>query len=303
MRERPPAPPRRARRLRDFARLIGLIGPALFLMAVFLVGPLVCVVALSFTDYQLGSPSLAAIGFDNYVEMANDSRVRISLVNTLTYAAVVVPGSVILGLGVALLIEADRTLRSFYRAAYFLPMMTTLIAMAVVWEYMLDERFGVINMVIKSMGMTPRNWLHDRSLVLYTLCGIGIWQNLGYNMVLFMAGLTSIPRELYEAAAVDGARRVGDRFWLVTWPMLGPITLFTVVISAIRAFQVFDTVQVLTLGGPNKASEVLLFTIYSEAFSFFRDGYASALVVVFLVIVLALSATKVFLLDKRVHYS
>ena len=104
--------------------------------------------------------------------------------------------------------------------------------------------------------------------MLFTLCGIGIWQSVGFNMVLFMAGLTAIPRELYEAAAMDGARRGGERFRLVTWPMLGPVTLFTVVITAIRAFQVFDTVQVLTDGGPNKASEVLLHTIYAEAFDY-----------------------------------
>jgi multiple sugar transport system permease protein len=139
--------------------------------------------------------------------------------------------------------------------------------------------------------------------VLYTLCGIGIWQSLGFNMVLFMAGLTAIPRELYEAAAVDGARSALDRFRLITWPMLGPVTMFAVVVTAIRAFQVFDTVQVLTEGGPNKASEVLLYTIYNEAFAFFRDGYAAALIVVFLGFVLVLSAIKTFVLDKRVHYS
>ena len=118
-------------------------------------------------------------------------------------------------------------------------------------------------------------------------------------MVLFMAGLTAIPPELYEAASVDGARDGAARFRLVTWPMLAPVTLFTVVITAIRAFQVFDTVKVLTEGGPNKASEVLLHTIYAEAFGYFRAGYASALVVVFLVFILALSAVRVFVLDRR----
>jgi multiple sugar transport system permease protein len=118
-------------------------------------------------------------------------------------------------------------------------------------------------------------------------------------MVLFMAGLTAIPAELYEAAAVDGARNGPSRFALVTWPMLAPVTLFTVVITAIRAFQVFDTVQVLTDGGPNKASEVLLHTIYAEAFGYFRVGYAAALVVVFLVFILALSAIRVFVLGRR----
>jgi multiple sugar transport system permease protein len=279
--------------------VLGLTAPAIALMLVFLVGPLAAVVALSFTDYQLGAPTLSAVGFANYIEMVSDDTMRLSLINTLIYVAIVVPGSVALGLGAALLIEADGTLRTFYRAAYFLPVMATLIAMAIVWGFMLDPRIGAINFGLKALGFGALDFLHDRKLVLFTLCGIGIWQGVGFNMVLFMAGLTSIPRELYEAAAMDGAKSGGDRFRLVTWPLLGPVTLFTVVITAIRAFQVFDTVQVLTDGGPNKASEVLLHTIYAEAFNFFRDGYAAALIVVFLLFILALSAIRVFLLDRR----
>jgi multiple sugar transport system permease protein len=275
-----------------------LTAPALVLMAVFLIGPLLAVIALSFTNYQLGAPSLSFVGIANYIEMTEDETVRISLANTLIYVGVVVPVSVALGLGAALLIEADSSLRGFYRASYFLPVMATLIAMAIVWEFMLDARFGAVNMALKAIGLGPFDFLHDRKLVLFTLCGIGVWQSVGFNMVLFMAGLTAVPRELYEAAAVDGAGRGLERFKLVTWPMLGPVTLFTVVITAIRAFQVFDTVQVLTDGGPNKASEVLLHTIYAEAFNFFRNGYAAALVVVFLLFIMALSAVRLFVLDR-----
>lgn len=276
-----------------------LTAPAVFLMLVFLVGPLLCLIALSFTDYQLGAPSIANVGLANYQEMTGDDTVHISIANTLIYVAIVVPVSVALGLGAALLIDADGSLRGFYSAAYFLPVMATLIAMAIVWGFMLDPRIGAVNFALKAFGFRPLDFLHDRKLVLFTLCGIGIWQSVGFNMVLFMAGLTAIPSELYEAAAIDGARRGGSRFALVTWPMLAPVTLFTVVITAIRAFQVFDTVQVLTDGGPNKASEVLLHTIYAEAFGYFRVGYAAALVVVFLAFILALSAIRVFVLDRR----
>jgi multiple sugar transport system permease protein len=276
-----------------------LTAPAVLLMLVFLIGPLLCLIALSFTDYQLGAPSISYVGLANYDEMTGDDTVRISIANTLIYVAIVVPVSVALGLGAALLIDADGSLRGFYSAAYFLPVMATLIAMAIVWGFMLDPRIGAVNFALKAFGFKPLDFLHDRKLVLFTLCGIGIWQSVGFNMVLFMAGLTAIPSELYEAAAIDGARRGGSRFALVTWPMLAPVTLFTVVITAIRAFQVFDTVQVLTDGGPNKASEVLLHTIYAEAFGYFRVGYAAALVVVFLVFILALSAIRVFVLGRR----
>lgn len=280
-----------------------LAGPALILLLLFLIGPLICVALLSLTDYQLGAATLNYVGSKNYTEMFSDRVFKKSLTNTLLYVAIAVPGSVLLGLGAALLIEADRGLRTFYRAIYFLPVMATLIAMSIVWEFMLHPQFGIVNQLVKALGMTRIDWLQNQAVVLYTLCGIGIWQSLGFNMVLFMAGLTSIPRDLYETAAVDGADSAIDRFRLVTWPMLGPVTLFVIVISAIRSFQVFDTVQVLTKGGPNKASEVLLYTMYSEGFEFFRSGYASAVTVVFLVFVLTLAALKVFVLDKRVHYT
>ena len=285
--------------MKNHAPLLLLTSPAIVLMLLFLIGPLVAVMALSFTDYQLGAPTLSFTGLANYAEIIEDETVRISLANTLVYVAVVVPVSVVFGLGAALLIEADSALRAFYRAAYFLPVMATLIAMAIVWGFLLDPRIGAVNFVLKALGLKTQDFLHDRNLVLFTLCGIGIWQSVGFNMVLFMAGLTAIPPELYEAASVDGVRDAPARFRLVTWPMLRPVTLFAVVITAIRAFQVFDTVQVLTDGGPNKASEVLLHTIYSEAFGYFHVGYAAALVVVFLAFVFVLSAIRVFVLDRR----
>jgi multiple sugar transport system permease protein len=139
--------------------------------------------------------------------------------------------------------------------------------------------------------------------VLYSLSIIGIWQSVGFNMVLFLAGLTAIPRELYAAAHVDGAKSALDRFFLVTWPMLGPTTLFVVTISITNAVKVFETVKMLTDGGPNKASEVLLFTIYQEGFVYLRVGYASAMTVVFLAILVVLMLLQYRVLDRRVHYT
>jgi multiple sugar transport system permease protein len=293
---------RRRVRMSLAAAAYALSAPALVCMLLFLLAPLAIVLVLSFTDYQLGASGLRVIGLGNYAEMARDATFQKSLRNTLIYVAIVVPGTVGLGLGAALLIEADRSLRGFYRATYFLPVMATLIAMAIVWEFMLHPQLGLINHLLRVMGFSGRDWLHDQSIVLYTLCAIGVWQSLGFNMILFMAGLTAIPKDLYEAAAVDGVHSGWERFRTVTWPLLGPVTLFTLIISAIRAFQVFDTVAVLTMGGPNKASEVLLYTMYTEGFSFFRTGYAAAVAIVFLVFVLVLSAIKLFLLDRKVHY-
>jgi len=293
--------------VRRRARLRSLIGfalsaPALSLMALLLIGPVVTVGVMSLTDYQLGAPSFSFTGFENYAELFDDRVFWKSLTNTLIYVAIVVPGSVGLGLGVALLIESGGSLRSFYRAVYFVPVMATLIAMAISWEFMLHPQFGLINLTLESLGIPGQAWLSDGATVLPVLAVIGIWQLFGFNMVLFLAGLMSIPRQLYEAAEMDGAASAWARFRLVTWPMLGPVTLFVVVISGIRSFQVFDTVHVLSKGGPNKASEVLLYTMYAEGFEFFRSGYAAAVAVVFLVFVLLLTLAKTWAVERQVHY-
>lgn len=295
--------PQRRRDLREELAAFSLAGPAAALIVVFLLAPLVCVALLSLTDYQLGANTLRLVGLQNYNEMFGDRVFRRSLENTLIYVAVVVPVSVGLGLGAALLIEAGASLRAFYRTVFFLPVMATLIAMAIVWEFALHPTLGFVNLTLKSVGFAGLDWLQDRRVVLYTLAGIGIWQSVGFNMVLFMAGLQGIPKDLYEAAAVDGVSSAWERFRTVTWPMLGPVSLFVVVITAIRSFQVFDTVQVMTKGGPNRASEVLLYTMYSEGFEFFRSGYAAAVTMVFLAFVLALSLLKTWFLDRRVHYA
>ncbi|WP_371998769.1 sugar ABC transporter permease (plasmid) [Tistrella mobilis] len=301
-----PAPRSRAAARADRLRAMtawALSAPAVILMALLLIGPVIGVVALSLTDYQLGAATLSYIGLDNYAEMFGDRVFHTALINTLLYVAVVVPGSVFLGLGIALLIESGTSGRALYRAIYFLPVMATLIAMAIVWEFMLHPQFGLINLALGRIGIPAQNWLTDGDLALWVLAAIGIWQAVGFNMVLFMAGLVSIPRFLYDAAEMDGVPGAWARFRLVTWPMLGPVTLFVVVITSIRSFQVFDTVHVLTKGGPNKATEVLLYTMYAEGFEFFRSGYAAAVTVVFLGFVLALTLVKIGVLDRKVHYS
>jgi multiple sugar transport system permease protein len=280
-----------------------LSAPAILCLLAILLLPTLATVVLSFTDWQFGASSLRWIGFGNYLHLAGDRVFWTSLSNTVIYVLTVVPLSVGLALGVALLIEAGTSSRAFYRAVYFLPVTATLIAMATVWEIMLHPSIGLVNVVIEALGFHKQNWLKDRDLALFTLAGIGVWQALGLNMVLLLAGLKSIPRDLYEAASVDGADGPWTRFVTVTLPMLGPVLSFVLIVSAIRSFQVFDIVAVLTEGGPNKATEVLLYTMYQEGFSFFRAGYAAAITVVFLAFVLALTVLKARIAEKRVHYA
>ena len=275
-----------------------LSAPATILLFVLLLGPALAVIILSFTDWQFGAKTLNVVGFKNYVEMFDDKVFWISIRNTLIYVSVVMVVTCSLGLGVALLIESRRSFRQVWRTVYFLPVTATMVAMALVFEYILHPALGPLNYVFSLFGIEGTNWLQNRSTALWTLCGIGIWQSVGFNMVLFLGGLTSIPRDLYDAADIDGA----SRFFTVAWPLLGPTTMFVVIISCIRSFQVFDTVRVLTNGGPNRATEVILYTMYSEGFSYFRSGYAATVTVIFLIFVLTLTLVQRLVIERRVHY-
>lgn len=277
--------------------------PAGIAFLLMLLLPTLATVMLAFTDYELGMPGFAWIGFENFEEMLGDRGFRVALRNTIVYVCIVTPASIALGLGAALLIEAGSRGRALFRAMFFLPVVSLTVAMAAAWQYLLHPTIGPLNALLRRIGIAePPFWLSSSDWVLTSLGAIGVWENLGYNMVLFLAGLTAIPRELYAAAEVDGAKRAFDRFRLVTWPLLGPTTLFVVTITLIRSVRVFDTVAVLTQGGPNKASEVLLHTMYREGFTFLRLGYSAAITLVFLAIVLGLVWLQTKALDRRVHY-
>jgi multiple sugar transport system permease protein len=264
------------------------------------VAPMLCLLLLAFTNYEMGNVNIEWIGFSNFSRVLNDAVFKRSLWNTLLYVFMVVPLSVVGGMFVALLIHARRRTRSLYEVVYFLPVTSTLIAMATVWQFLLHPKLGPINSMLNWVGMSSQNFLGDPTLMIATLAGIGVWQLIGFNMILFLTGLSTIPKELYEAAAIDGVNHPVDRFFSITLPMLGPTTLFVLVTSTITGFKVFDTVAVLTQG--RNQSEVLLYDIYLEGFTYSNMGYASVLTLVFLLIIVALSAWQSLYMDKKVHY-
>ncbi|MDQ7251043.1 carbohydrate ABC transporter permease [Dongia sedimenti] len=292
----------RSNRLMETLAAWVLVGPAVALLVVLFFVPVGAVFLIALTDWQFGARTLNFIGLANFREVFSDPGFRASLANTVIYVLIVVPGTVLAGLLVALLIESGKSLRTFYRAIHFVPFMATLTAMAIAWEALLHPTIGLVNQTLGALGLPTANWLRDEATVLPVLAAIGIWQNLGFSMVLFLAGLKSIPRDLYDAADIDGADSWLDRLRTVTLPMLGPVTMFVVIVVALRAFEAFDTVKVLTQGGPGHASEVLLFTLYRESFEYLRTGYGAAVAVVFLVIVMVLTLSQARVMDNRVHY-
>lgn len=297
----PLAPRNRQQWIERFAGL-SFVFPAFLLLVVIDIVPLLVLLYLSFTNYELGALDTKFLGLDNFRKALVDPVFRRSLGNTFVYVAIVLPAAVGLALLVAVLLHGRKRSRSFYEVVYFLPVTSTLIAMATVWQFLLHPSLGPVNGLLRALGFHEIGFLSEPSYVLPTLAAIGVWHLIGFNMVLFLAGLSAIPRDLYEAAEIDGCRSGIDRFLTITWPLLGPTTMFVIVTTSITAFKVFDTVAVMTRGGPMGSSEVLLYAIYLEGYQYFHMGYAAALTLVFLLFVLIFSAVQTFVLDRRVHY-
>ncbi len=299
---------------------IWFVAPAITLMVLILILPIVIAATLSFTDYSLGGESFNWVELKNYDRIVSRSSFQKMFTATFTYVLVVVPLAVGLGLGAALLINSVTRFGDVYKTIYFLPVMAALLAMAIVWEFALHPSVGIVNSTL-ALGCGTwlesleffRNgcertfplWLGDKEYAIWTVAFIGVWQGFGFNMVLYLAGLTSVPRELYHAAEMDGAKSGWERFRLVTWPMLGPTTVFVVTITCIRSFQVFDTVEAFYPqgGGPSKSVYVMMFAIFEKGIQQNLIGLGSAVTMIFLVFVLALTLTQRWLVERRVHYS
>ena len=305
--------------------------PAIILMLVILILPVLVAAVLSFSSYSLGNAGFDWVGMRHYESIFTRSTYRKMFTATFTYVLVVVPVSVLLGLGAALLINSLRFGKEIYKTIYFLPVMAALLAMAIVWEFALHPTIGIVNDTLSAgcdigwlhslltgawYGADPAaswygdacsnrfpHWLGSKHMAIWTICFIGIWQVFGFNMVLYLAGLTGIPRELYHAAEMDGVKSSWERFKLVTWPMLGPTTVFVITITTIRSFQVFDTVEALTSGGPSKTTYVMMYAIFEKAIRQNLIGAGAAITVVFLCFVMLLTIAQRWFVERKVHYA
>ena len=279
-----------------------LAGPAIILLAALTVAPFLLVFGLSVTDYSLGATHWSFTGLSNYAAILGDRRAMLAVMHTAVYTGIVVPLSAGLGLVLALMIQERRRLRHAYEVAFFLPATSTFIAMALVWQFLLHGRIGPINEWVVALGFKRIDFLTDPATALPTLAVIGAWQLVGQTTILFLAGLASIPADIYAAAALDGMDRGWDRLVRITLPMLAPTTLFIVVTTTATALQAFDAVAALTQGGPAGSTETLLYRIYLEAYQYTNMGYAAALSVFFMAAIVTLSLVQIFFADKRIHY-
>ncbi|MGB4137743.1 MAG: sugar ABC transporter permease, partial [Microbacterium sp.] len=264
--------------------------PALAVIGVFVLYPIVSAGYISLTSWNGFDPVKQFIGLDNYVRLAQDPEFWNSLLVTSIYAVGVCLFSVASGLAIALLLDAPLRGRGFYRGVYFLPAVTSSVAAAIVWKYMLDPA-GFVNGLLAQIGIAGPNWLQDRWLALGALTLLTVWKNLGFNAVLYLTALQALPQGVFEAAQLDGAN-LAQRLRFLTIPLLKPMTFFVVVQALITSFQAFDLVYVLTGGGPQGGTEVLGMLMYREAFRLGDFGYGTSIAFVTLFLVLGVTLVQ-----------
>ena len=278
-------------------------GPALLLIGVFFFVPVLGGLLLSFTDvdiYALGAPETARfVGLDNYRQVLGNPAFWGALRNTLYFVIAGGTLSVLVSLGAALLLHAKLVrFRSLFRTVYFAPVVTTLVAVAVVWRYLYHPRYGLLNYVLAWFGLGPVDWLGDPHWAMPGIIFLAVWKNFGYNMLIILAGLQSIPEERYEAAAIDGASP-WQRFLHVTLPGLAPIFLFVGVTTMIGNFQIFAEPYVMTQGGPLRSTTSLVLLMYEEGFRWWRMGVATAIAFLLFLVTLAWTLVQLRLQGAR----
>jgi multiple sugar transport system permease protein len=279
------------RRLAAIPAGVWFVAPALTLIGLFFFLPVAASLLLSFTDfdiYALGRlDRLRFIGLENYRRLLNDPMFWTALKNTLYFVVVGGPLSVLVSLGAALLVNHRLTrFQGVFRTLLFLPVVTTLVAVAVVWRYLYHPRYGFLNYVLGLAGLPPIEWLGDPDWAMPAIILMAVWKNFGFNMVVFIAGLQSIPHRLYEAAEIDGADG-WSQFRYITLPMLAPTFLFVTVITLIGYFQLFAEPYVMTQGGPADSTLSVALLMFQEGFRWWNLGYAAAVAFVLFLIILA----------------
>lgn len=281
--------------------------PALLVIAVFTVYPLLKSLEMSFyTDYDYFQNIVYAWGTDNYAEVIHDPDFWRALGNTLLFVAGVVPVSIVISLGLAVLLNSNIRFRKLFQTVYFLPYVTSLVAVAVVWQWIYHSKYGLLNTMLGWFGIDPVAWLTEPGLAIPSLIILSVWKSVGYNVIIFLAGLQSIDKQYELAARVDGAPR-WRRFMHIVVPLLSPTTFFVSIMSVIGSFKVFDEVYALFNSAGGKAGPVdsaltIVFYVFRKFYSEWDFGVASAAAYMLFIIILLFTFIQLYAGRKRVHY-
>jgi multiple sugar transport system permease protein len=278
------------------------LAPGLALFVAFRVYPLLDGLRLSFTNARLGRAQYAFVGLANYDKLLEDTRFHVSLVNTAFYALASTLPILAIPLLLAVALNRRVALRTFLRSAFFFPFTLSVVTVGLTWLWLLDPVVGPFNYYLKALGLPVRSWLADPTTAMWAIIVTSVWWVTGYYLVIYLAGLQDIPRELYEAAALDGASG-GRAFWAITLPLLRPVFLFVFVTHVIGSFQIFGQVFILTQGGPGDATRTVVQHLYETAFqNFFLFGSASAMAWVLFALILVFSLLQFRLLRGHTQY-
>ena len=288
-----------AERRRTIRTAFTFLAPSLIGVILFLLIPIVMVIGLSLVQWNMLTP-MKWVGLSNFVNIFEFDGFGHSLVVTAYYVILNIPIQTVFALGMAMLLLRKHAGSGLIRVIAVLPFLSTPVAMGVIWNWIFNPS-GLVNQFLGHLGITGPAWLSSDATAMPVIAFANIWQYAGYNMLFFLAGLGAIPLTLYEAAALDGATK-WEQFRRVTLPLLRPTMLFVLVTGVIGSFQVFDTVYVMTNGGPGNATEVASLNIYNTAFTGFRIGEASAMSVVLFLIILAITITQFRYFNKRITY-
>jgi multiple sugar transport system permease protein len=280
---------------------LGFLAPNLIGFLIFTLIAIGMGIGMSFFRWD-GANAPVFVGLRNFARMLSDSKFSHSLQVTLLYTAITVPLTIVLSLFIATLLTSNVRLATLFRATYFFPYIASIVAVAIVWQFLYHADQGPINQMLRSIGIAdPPRWTSSKDTALYAVAIMNIWRSVGYYMVIFIAGIVGIPPTLYEAGAIDGTN-MWQKFRYITLPMLGPTTFFVIIISIINSFQSFTPIFIMTGGGPGTATQVLVFRIYEEAFVLSGFGYASAMAMILFLMILAFTIFQFRWQEKNIAY-
>ena len=275
------------------------IAPAMFLLLLFLIIPAFMALGFSFTDFYVLTPDkMEIVGIDNYITLVSDELFWKCLKNTFYFTVVIVLVEAVIALGLAVLVNKKSFGRTFFRTAYFAPVISSLTVVSILWVCLYNPNDGLFNAILNTLGLPSQRFLRSADQAMNSILLMSIWQGVGYQMIIFIAGLNGISQELYEAAAIDGANSV-KKFFYITLPGLRNVISFIVVYVTIQAFKVFTQPYIMTFGGPQNSTRTLVYYIYQQGFQYKKAGYASAMAVVFFLIVVFASMILKRLLIER----
>ena len=291
------------RRLREQLIGWGFALPFVLVFTLFMAGPILASLVMSFTDFglrDLRNPlGTDFVGLANYQALLDDPKFHKAMINTAYFVIVGVPLTLVIGLAVALALDRGiQRFRTLFRVGYYLPVVTSIVAIAVVWRFVLNPDQGLINLLLAQAGIDGPSWLADPMLAMPSIIAMAVWRNLGLAMIVFLAGLQTIPAQLYEAAAIDGAGR-WQAFRNITLPLLRPTILFLVVITTIGYLQLFEEPFVMTEGGPLDQTLSITMYMYQQGFEFFNQGYAAAIAWILFILVAIVAVVQIRLLRSE----